>query len=68
MAQLAAAMAVFPAMTLEELLWDVPETFLFQAENIYAMRLGWSLTRPSGGATSGFVSDWEKVTGRRWQH
>ena len=67
MATLSAAAAVFPNLSFENLLWDVPESFLYQAENIYAARLGLQLTRHHSKVSNDFVENWEKVTGKHWQ-
>jgi hypothetical protein len=64
---LSAAAAVFPGMTLENLLWDVPEVFLIQCENLYATRNGWVCVRRQGKASSDFARRWELTTGRRWE-
>jgi hypothetical protein len=66
MATLSAAAAVFPNLSFENLLWDVPESFLYQAENIYAARLGLQLTRVKSDISNEFVENWQKVTGRVW--
>jgi hypothetical protein len=66
MATLSAAAAVFPNLSFENLLWDVPESFLYQAENIYAARLGLQLTRAKSDISNDFVESWQKVTGKHW--
>ena len=68
MALLSAAAAVFPSMTLHELIWEVPESFLYQAENIYASRRGYGLfKRAASSVADQFRATWEKVTGRKWR-
>jgi hypothetical protein len=65
---LSAAAAIFPGMTLHQLLWDVPEVFLIQCENLYAHRNGWVCVRgESQGADLDFIKRWEMTTGRKWK-
>lgn len=66
MATLSAAAAVFPNLSFEQLLWEVPESFLYQAENIYASRLGLQCVREKQSMSKDYIDNWEKVTGRRW--
>jgi hypothetical protein len=66
MATLSAAAAVFPNLSFENLLWDVPESFLYQAENIYASRLGLQLTRDRNNTSRDIIDEWQKMTGKHW--
>lgn len=67
MSTMAAAAAVFPGMTLDDLLWEVPESFLYQAENIFASRNGWICVKPGKSSVSDeFRRRWELTTGRKW--
>jgi hypothetical protein len=59
--------AVFPQYTIEQLMNDVPETFLYQAENIFATRHGLICVKPGKrGVSDEFKARWEMTTGRKW--
>jgi hypothetical protein len=64
MCLISAAAAVFPSMSLDDLLWSVEVTFLYQAENIFGQRYGMLLYR-NGSTPKTLEDELEKVTGRR---
>lgn len=60
-------MAVFPGYTIEQLLNDVGECVLYQAETIKANGLGYDRAEfGKTGTDSDFKARWEMTTGRIW--
>jgi hypothetical protein len=59
---------VFPSYTPAQLLSDVGEALLYQAETIYAAENDWHRVEENGkgGTSNGFRERWERATGRSW--
>lgn len=67
MALLSAAQSV-TGLTFKELLWDVPVSFLYQAEIIYAARLGMVCVKHGKPSVDpAYIKRWELLMGRKWQ-
>lgn len=61
------AQAVFPGFTVFQLMNEVGEALLYQAETIRANEMGFERVESvQTGSSDGFRARWEAATGRRW--